>query len=62
MHSREFVIVIFRWVFRHMELEMSRFSFYLVKVQTEKGIGMLVGETTNKENISVIKRIFLTIP
>lgn len=40
---------------------MSRFSFYLVKVQMEKGIGMLVVETTNKENIRVIKRIFLTI-
>lgn len=40
---------------------MSRFSFYPVKVHMEKGIGMLVGETTNKENIRVIQRIFLTI-
>lgn len=44
---------------RHMELEISSFSFHLPKVQTEKGIGILVGKMTNKENLRVIKKRFL---
>lgn len=43
---------------RHMEVEISNFSFSLLKVQIEKGIGLLVGEMTNKENIRDIKNMF----
>lgn len=42
-----------------MELEISHFSFYLLKIQTEQRIGILVGEMTNKETIRVIDKYFL---
>lgn len=44
---------------RHEELEISNFSFYLLKIQTEQRMGSLVGEMTNKETIRVIEKYFL---
>lgn len=44
---------------RHTELGRSKFSFHLPKVQTEKGIGILVGKMTNKGSVRVIKKRFL---
>lgn len=46
---------------RHEELEISNFSFYLLKIQTEQRMGSLVGEMTNKETIRVIEKYFLAI-
>lgn len=43
-----------------MELEISTFSS-LVKVQMEKDIGILVEEMTNRETVSVFRRMYLTI-
>lgn len=44
-----------------MELEISTFSSCLVKVQMEKGMGILAEETTNRETVSVIRRMYLTV-
>lgn len=44
---------------RHEELEISNFSFYLLKIHTEQRMGSLVGEMTNKETIRVIEKYFL---
>lgn len=59
MHSGEFVIMTLVGI-GHMELEISRFSFCLVKVQMEKVAGVLVEEMTNKTG-SVLRRMHLAI-